>query len=526
MRIKDELAQHGNVPPSEGFQSETSIEAAVNASEPGAITDDLPHPPSRQHQQFTRMQAQLLQEHSYSLPSDQQHVSHHQDPHNLYPQDHTIAQTLLKRVPSRGSSLGRSPGSHHSRSPQRFHQRFSDPGLMVPDGGRNANNTGTNPRSEEFPSVARLGGGDPSGYSVDDYHPQLPVLPPEEIAHGTSLAPIRSPRESDSVSDVTNSLNRNHPSANASLLQSEEQQHPSRINDDYLDSELRKAIAESQAAHIAHTKQQVTQDIRLRRALELASKESASADCQAGAGSSDSQGVVPQSSTEEDKNLVQTVRQSILDEQNRKAEAEKKYALELEYAMKQSEELVMHQQKEEAQLKRSEEELVLGTVAKSRAEAEAERQKEEELLRYAVTQSLAREANDEEERKREEEQLQIALTQSLAEDVAEKEKLRWSEQEQLRWALAQSLGGEAKVSEDELVEEGMRKSLNEGKDPELELEQMAKLSLEKKECIGEAGEEQRKKPAESKSELDCDKDSDFTVSRVDEDSGFDVSWAI
>ena len=513
MRIKDELLQHGNVPSSEELQSEISVEAAVNTSEEGDLTDDLTPQPSQHHQEFARMQAQLLQQHSYSLPSDQQHAGHHQDPHNVYPQDHgsgiqynpyiSIAQALRTRAPSRGSSVGSSnPGSHHSGSPQSNHQCFTDPELMVPDGDRIADNTGTNRRSEELPAVARVGD-DASGYPTDA---ELPVLSPDGIAHGTLLAPIRSPRESDSVSDVTSLSNLNHPSANPFLLKPEQQQHPSRRNDDCLDNELRKAIAESQAAHIADTKQLVKQDIRLRRALELASKESASADCQAGADVIDSQGVVLRSPTEEDKILVQIIRQSILDERKRKVEAEKKYALMLEHALKQSEELAMHQQKQEEHLKRSEDELVLGMVAKSCAEVEAERQKEEELLRYAVTQSLESGAKDEKERKREEEQLKIALTQSLAENAAEMEKLRLSEQEQIRWAMTQSLVREVKVSGDELVEEGMRKSLNNGKDPELELEQITKPSLDKKECIGKEGGEQRKKPAESKSELDYDED--------------------
>merc|ERR1711966_428567 len=90
--------------------------------------------------------------------------------------------------------------------------------------------------------------------------------------------------------------------------------------------------------------------------------------------------------------------------------------------------------------------------------------------------------------------------------MGEMEKLRLSEQEQIRWAMTQSLGREVKVGGDELVEEGMRKSLNNGKDPELELEQITKPLLDKKECIGKEGGEQRKKPVESKSELDYDED--------------------
>jgi len=360
----------------------------------------------------------------------------------------------------------------------------------------------TDPRSDGFSSSAsaRHGGGNNRGSSVDGHHPSAPVLPPEETAHGDStLAPMQPSSDSDDVSDVTDPSNLECPSANPCTVnprpavqkQTQQQQHLSRRCDDDLDRETCQAIDESQAAHIAHTRQQVLEEIRFRRALERASNEAVQG--------SVFQGAVLQSQpalVEDEADFVRMVRQSILDERNRESEAEKRYALELEFALTQSEDLVMQQQDREARCKESEEELMQGVITRSRAEEEAELRKEEDLLREAFTQSLGMKVNEGTDQEREEELLQVAVAQSLAEDAANKEKTMRYEEEQLRLALANSMGTEATVSENELVEEGIQKSLSEGKTPEDVIEEVLKLSLQEEEHIGEEEGEQLKKAME------------------------------
>merc|ERR1711957_44747 len=144
-----------------------------------------------------------------------------------------------------------------------------------------------------------------------------------------------------------------------------------------------------------------------------------------------------------------------------------------------------------------EKELLQSVVAKSRAEAEAELQKEEELLRITIAQSLAKKAREEkDEQEKEELLIQEAITQSLAEDTTNKEKIKRDEEEQLQQALAFILAEEAKLSKDELLEEGIHNPLSKGNHPELdwELEEVLKLS-EEKEHVGEDQEGQLKQPA-------------------------------
>merc|ERR1712085_28929 len=114
-------------------------------------------------------------------------------------------------------------------------------------------------------------------------------------------------------------------------------------------------------------------------------------------------------------------------------------------------------------------------------EAEAELQKEEELLQDALAQSLEKKAKEEKEREKEDEVVRTILNQSLADNKAEKAAMKQHEEDQIRQAMILSLAGEGKVSEDELVEEGIRESLNEGTDWEVEFEKMRKLSLEENE---------------------------------------------
>merc|ERR1711957_1140201 len=140
-----------------------------------------------------------------------------------------------------------------------------------------------------------------------------------------------------------------------------------------------------------------------------------------------------------------------------------------------------------------EKELLQSVVATSRAEAEAELQKEEELLRITIAQSLAKKAKEEkDEQEKEELLIQEAVTQSLAEDITNKEKIKRDEEEQLQQALAFIRAEEVKLSKDELLEN----PLSQGEHPEFdwELEKVLKLS-EEKEHVCENQEGQLKQPA-------------------------------
>eukprot|EP00571_Detonula_confervacea_P011758 CAMPEP_0172299746 /NCGR_PEP_ID=MMETSP1058-20130122/1981_1 /TAXON_ID=83371 /ORGANISM="Detonula confervacea, Strain CCMP 353" /LENGTH=962 /DNA_ID=CAMNT_0013009301 /DNA_START=12 /DNA_END=2897 /DNA_ORIENTATION=- len=155
--------------------------------------------------------------------------------------------------------------------------------------------------------------------------------------------------------------------------------------------DIRQAIRASQAAHIAHTRQQVAEDIQFRRALEQASNTSV-ADAQ-------QQQQQQQSSSEdnsinEEGDLIKMAsRRSILDEQQRQNSAEERDRAELELILEQSERVHTLEQKEVQRFIKSEEELMAEVMVKSRVEEEEYLQNEEELLQQALVKSLAENAN-------------------------------------------------------------------------------------------------------------------------------------
>ena len=245
-----------------------------------------------------------------------------------------------------------------------------------------------------------------------------------------------------------------HPTAmateNAARRQPQEHRHhrhsDTRRRDNRAD--IREAVAASQASHIAHTRKQVVDDIEYRRALERAADESSRLDpgqdpaafqerqpCSAGGGR-----------TEDEELLIQLAsRQSILDEDRRRIDAQRKYEAELELALRQSEEANAIREEEEARFRESEEELVADLLARSRAEEEELRRREEEVLEQAIVKSLEK-----------------------GEDVDEDELVA----EVVRNSMSESAGGGS-----------------DGADPQDTLERVLKLSLEEKEMLESEEEE-------------------------------------
>ena len=332
--------------------------------------------------------------------------------------------------------------------------------------------------SNELPATTCHRGDNHPGNPVNNYH-SLSLSPEAKAAHHVPM-----------LIQLQSSCNRNGAANHPLTIQPQQQQCPNRSYDKYLHRELSQSTGKYQTTHTIHVREQATQDSQFQRALELVPKEGAFAtDSQEGACRSDSHVVLPYQQHPAEYCVV---RQSILDERNRKIEAEKKYTIELDFALKQSAELAVHHQKEEALLMKSEEELVQSVVAKSRAEAEAELQKEEELLRVAVSQSLAKKIQDEKEQEREAELLQHAMTMTLTDEYTNKDKWEQDEEEQVDLAHA-CFGEEVKMDEDEVVEMERQKSASDVQNLKLESDKVPKLFIEEKGHIISAGGGQIKK---------------------------------
>jgi hypothetical protein len=220
---------------------------------------------------------------------------------------------------------------------------------------------------------------------------------------------------------------------------------------DNADAEVQRAISESQATHIAHTRRQVDDDIQFRRALEVAAQESAMMMATTAANGEEG---------DDDDDEVQLMKmasqRSIIDEQNRLRESQNKYELELELALKQSEHLNTLMSEEEMRLREGEDEMIQDLLLKSRAEEEEARRLEEQ---------------------REEELVRKALEKSVDPDCAN-------------------------VDEDELVEEAIRKSVCDSEEDDRKesaeevLKRVMRLSLEEKDRIAREEEEELKKAME------------------------------
>jgi len=235
----------------------------------------------------------------------------------------------------------------------------------------------------------------------------------------------------------------------------------------HIDSEIHRAISESQATHIAHTRQQVADDIEFRRSLELASNESA-------------------------RNLgVEAVD---VDEQE----------AELELALRQSEHVHVLRQKEDERIRASEEQLIADLLLRTRIEEESAKRDEEEILRKALITSLEDDWNVEESAL-----LAEAVTKSVNDNAAtptnhdetlervlqlsleEEEKMN-EEEEILRRALVTSLEDGWNVDESALLAEAVTKSVNDNAatptNHDETLERVLQLSLEEEEKMNEEEE--------------------------------------
>ena len=243
----------------------------------------------------------------------------------------------------------------------------------------------------------------------------------------------------------------------------------STINDAH---QIQQAISESQAAHIQHTRRQVEADIQFRRAMERASNESAQLMPQ---DEDPSNPALDGDREVEEQQLLQMVaRRSILEEESRQTEDEEKYELDLELALRQSEQLDALKQEEEQRFKESEEEILKDILVKSREEEEKALQQEEELLKHVLAKSVS-----------------------------------------------------DNVDEDELVDQVMKKSCEHGNDriPEEEmLEQVLKMSLEEKEHVVDEEAEQIRKAMEwSTMESYCYDDVNGALHPSRESSGMSES---
>jgi len=148
---------------------------------------------------------------------------------------------------------------------------------------------------------------------------------------------------------------------------------------------------------------------------------------------------------------------TFIEEQQRKREAEARYAYELEQALKQSEELTLQQQEEEQRINQAEEELLRDVITKTKAAEEQALRSEEEFLRIALVKSMAEE-----------------------EDVDEDDLLK----EVIRASLAQSddrgMHGRTGMDDEDCTEKMIERALK------LSLEENERLSPEEEEDLKKA----------------------------------------
>jgi hypothetical protein len=142
----------------------------------------------------------------------------------------------------------------------------------------------------------------------------------------------------------------------------------------------------------------------------------------------------------DEENLVQMIsQQSILDAKYQQTQAEKKYVLELELALKESERFEMLKREEEELTRRSEEELVRHIMSKSQTQAKqpsVSTGDEEDVFNKILEQSRAEE--DDKARSAAEEE-RIELEKALQISLQEGQKSDEEEQEQMNMALESSL---------------------------------------------------------------------------------------
>mmetsp|Transcript_15308 Transcript_15308/g.32396 ORF Transcript_15308/g.32396 Transcript_15308/m.32396 type:complete len:1024 (+) Transcript_15308:118-3189(+) len=498
-----------------------------------------PHPPQAlQMEAFPPMM--LPQTNSNTYPHDQ-------GAGMLYNPFDSIAQTLLERDTSGGVSsvtansdqffnalsavptaLGtREQSVRPDKAPA--HYLPVPPEVGLDQRGRDQefqqhgrNNGTTGPHSG---TVSPLSSNEP--YPVDRNHRKNP--PPsvasnareaEAALRDAMLAQAR-PSKSERFPRIISSNNRNqveesshfHSSVNPRVKATgmREQWRPPRTNSQ--DQDMYEAVHYSQGSHIAPTRDQLSDDIRYQREKEeLTDRNSASEhEVRQSHSRREIPSEFPQVQNEEEL-FLSASRQSIIDEQTRLIESQKEYAMELERALKQSEQL----SEDEKRAKESEENLLKKVMEKSRAADNEALQREEELLQEVLAKSLAADENVDEEKLveevlltslaekehvededsesmiekalklsleekemeleayDEEEQLQAALASSKEAEAMERQK----EEELLKDALAKSLAADADVDDDELFQEAIRNSLVESdEDQESTIAKALRLSM-------------------------------------------------
>lgn len=223
---------------------------------------------------------------------------------------------------------------------------------------------------------------------------------------------------------------------------------------------IRRAITESQAAHIAHTRQQVADDIQFRRALEAAAQQSQQLQRPS---------ISAEQDTEEQEVILMARRRSILDEEQRRLVEMRQYEAEVQRAIDESH----HAQEEEERRKESESELIQEAMARSEIEASKipeDTEEEKELLRQAISTSMANtDVVDEKDL------LEEAVRKSLSEKVNENDLIA----EATRVSLTESnSSNDDPEEEEEILEEALRLSLEEKERAESEENELIRRALE------------------------------------------------
>lgn len=328
-----------------------------------------------------------------------------------------------------------------------------------------------NPANTAEPLLAAhdSGGDIPSNLQHDnDVMHQMPMSTPAEAALRAAM--LARPQSSSTgigrIDSSQPSLHREHHSRRRNTHHSiPAQRDPatrirrSNRRSSYNVGEIQQAITESQSSHIAHTRQQVAHDIQFRRALEIASNESNIE----GGPQEPSAASACTSSPNEEQLIQMAARRSLLDEQARQDEENKKYEAELLKALRDSEEIDMVKQEEEQQQNETEADMLRKVLIQSeaeRVEAMQHMQREEETLRRVMVSSLDKDAAVNED-----ELIKEVIRNSL--DLSESEHGR------------RSLDGESG-----------------GPSAEETLEHILKLSVEDKEHVAEEEVEQIRKAME------------------------------
>ena len=351
------------------------------------------------------------------------------------------------------------------------------------------NTTSDVPRNYDTTAGVTCGEGDGHGNNghLSSTNENFGLSPPPVLyiqQRVRSPSPSSPSRDSDDIPIVSS---RSSPATHAYSLPRKQPGwgRPSISSSHHIDSGIHRAISESQATHIAHTRQQVADDIEFRRSLELASNESAR-----------NLGVEPVDIHEQERILM----------------AREKYEADLELALRQSEHVHVLRQEEDERIRASEEQLIADLLLRTRIEEVSAKRDEEEILRKALITSLEDGCNVDENAL-----LAEAVTKSVNDNAAtptnhdetlervlqlslEEEERMNEEEEILRRALITSLEDGWNVDESALLAEAVTKSVNDNAatptNHDETLERVLQLSLEEEKKMNEEEEEHIRKALE------------------------------